>query len=45
MLGNRGNPSGFSKVAAPMMRRAMKTAMTKDLARFAERLEQHEEIS
>lgn len=42
-LGNRGTPSGFSKVAAPVMRRAMRTAMTKDLARLAERLEQQKE--
>lgn len=39
-LRNRGTPTGFAKVAAPVMRRAMKTAMTKDLARLAERLEQ-----
>jgi hypothetical protein len=37
-LRNRGTPSGFVKVAAPVMRRAMKAAMTKDLARLAERL-------
>jgi hypothetical protein len=37
-LRNRGTPSGFAKVAAPVMRRAMKGAMTKDLARLAERL-------
>jgi hypothetical protein len=37
-LRNRGTPSGFAKVAAPVMRRAMKAAMTKDLARLAERL-------
>jgi hypothetical protein len=42
-LRNRGTPSGFSKVAAPVMRRAMKAAMTKDLARLAERLELQEE--
>lgn len=42
-LRNRGTPSGFSKVAAPVMRRAMKTAMTKDLARLTERLEQQKE--
>ena len=38
-LRNRGNPSGFAKVAAPVLRRAMKAAMTKDLARLATRLE------
>lgn len=37
-LRNRGEPSGFSKVAAPVMARAMKSAMTKDLARLATRL-------
>jgi hypothetical protein len=44
-LRNRGTPTGFAKVGAPMMRRAMKTAMTKDLARLAERLEQQKETS
>jgi uncharacterized protein YndB with AHSA1/START domain len=38
-LRNRGRPSGFGKVAAPVMRKAMKGAMTKDLARLAERLQ------
>ena len=37
-LRNRGEPSGFAKVAAPMMARAMTGAMRKDLARLAERL-------
>jgi hypothetical protein len=37
-LRNRGTPSGFGRVAAPLMRRAMQRAMTKDLARLAERL-------
>lgn len=37
-LRNRGAPSGFAKVAAPMMARAMRAAMTKDLARLAARL-------
>ena len=41
-LRNRGTPSGFSKVAAPVMRRAMNAAMTKDLVRLADRLEQQE---
>ena len=38
-LRNRGNPSGFSRVAAPMMERAMKRATTKDLARLKAMLE------
>ena len=33
-LRNRGTPSGFSKVAAPMMVSAMRRANTKDLARL-----------
>jgi Polyketide cyclase / dehydrase and lipid transport len=37
-LRNRGAPSGFSKVAAPMMVRAMRSAMTKDLERLSRRL-------
>jgi uncharacterized membrane protein len=37
-LRNRGAPSGFSKVAAPMMSRAMRSAMTKDLDRLSRRL-------
>lgn len=37
-LRNRGAPSGFTKVAAPMMARAMKSAMGKDLARLEQRL-------
>jgi uncharacterized membrane protein len=37
-LRNRGAPSGFSKVAAPMMSRAMRNAMTKDLERLSRRL-------
>ncbi|MCF6742755.1 ATPase [Blastococcus sp. KM273128] len=37
-LRNRGAPSGFGKVAAPLMARAMTSAMTKDLARLTERL-------
>ncbi len=36
---NRGNPSGFSRATAPMMERAMKRAMTKDLARLKTMLE------
>ena len=38
-LRNRGNPSGFSRVAAPLMERAMSRATTKDLARLKEMLE------
>lgn len=41
-LRNRGTPTGFAKVAAPMMRTAMRGAMTKDLSRLAERLAQDE---
>ena len=37
-LRNRGEPTGFAKVAGPVMAKAMKSAMTKDLARLAERL-------
>jgi Polyketide cyclase / dehydrase and lipid transport len=33
-LRNRGNPSGFTKMAAPMMARAVRKATTKDLARL-----------
>jgi uncharacterized protein YndB with AHSA1/START domain len=39
-LRNRGTPSGFARVAAPVMQKAMKGAMTKDLARLSERLAQ-----
>ena len=39
-LRNRGTPSGFARVAAPVMRTAMRGAMTKDLARLSERLRQ-----
>ena len=38
-LRNRGNPSGFSRVAAPIMQRAMRRATTKDLARLKALLE------
>jgi uncharacterized membrane protein len=37
-LRNRGVPSGFATVAAPVMARAMKNAMGKDLDRLARRL-------
>ena len=38
-LRNRGEPSGFQKVAAPVMARAMRRAMTKDLERLSAILE------
>ncbi len=38
-LRNRGNPSGFSRLTAPMMERAMRRATTKDLARLKSMLE------
>ena len=38
-LRNRGRPSGFGKVAAPMMASAMRRANAKDLARLKEILE------
>ncbi|RAG83456.1 ATPase [Streptacidiphilus pinicola] len=38
-LRNRGEPSGFAKVAAPMMAAAMRRANTKDLARLRQLLE------
>jgi uncharacterized membrane protein len=38
-LRNRGRPSGFSRVAGPVMATAMRRANRKDLARLAERLE------
>jgi uncharacterized protein YndB with AHSA1/START domain len=34
-LRNRGEPSGFQKVAAPVMARAMRRAMNKDLQRLS----------
>jgi Activator of Hsp90 ATPase homolog 1-like protein len=33
-LRNRGEPAGFAKVAAPVIARAMRRAMTKDLRRL-----------
>jgi uncharacterized protein YndB with AHSA1/START domain len=36
---NRGEPSGFQRVAAPVMARAMQRAMTKDLERLSAILE------
>ena len=38
-LRNRGEPSGFAKVAAPIMARAMRRAMTADLRRLSAILE------
>jgi hypothetical protein len=32
---NRGEPSGFAKVGAPVMARAMKRAMSQDLERLS----------
>jgi uncharacterized protein YndB with AHSA1/START domain len=40
MMRNRGEPSGFAKVAAPVMARAMKRAMGQDLKRLSEILQQ-----
>lgn len=34
-LRNRGGPAGFAKIAAPMMARAMRRAMTTDLERLS----------
>ena len=39
-LRNRGEPSGFTKVAAPMMAAAMRRAMRKDLRRLKAILEE-----
>lgn len=39
-LRNRGNPAGFSRVAAPVMERAIRRATTKDLARLKRLLEE-----
>jgi uncharacterized membrane protein len=38
-LRNRGEPSGFAKVGAPVMARAMKRAMSQDLERLGEILQ------
>lgn len=38
-LRNTGAPSGFARLAAPVMRRAMRSAMTKDLHRLKTILE------
>ena len=44
-LRNRGTPSGFSRMAAPALERAMRRATTKDLARLKELLETREEAT
>lgn len=41
-LRNRGTPSGFSRVAGPVMVRAMRRATTKDLTRLKQLLESGE---
>ena len=38
-LRNRGEPTGFKKIAVPVMARAMRRAMTKALERLSARLE------
>ena len=38
-LRNNGSPSGFARIAAPVMELAMRRAMTKDLAALKRRLE------
>ena len=38
-LRNRGEPSGFSKIGAPLVARAMRRANGKDLRRLKEILE------
>jgi uncharacterized protein YndB with AHSA1/START domain len=39
-LRNRGEPAGFAKVTAPVMARAMRRAMSKDLQQLGEILQQ-----
>jgi hypothetical protein len=41
-LRNRGIPAGFSRVAAPVIERAMRRATTKDLRRLKAMLEKDE---
>ena len=41
-LGNRGEPSGFARLSAPVMERAMVRATTKDLAHLKALLESAE---
>lgn len=43
-LRNRGEPSGFKKIAAPVMAAAMRRAMTKDLERLSARLERRDVV-
>jgi hypothetical protein len=43
MLRNRGRPTGFSKVASPIMTSAMRRANSKDLARLKKLLERDRE--
>ncbi|MCW2755875.1 MAG: ATPase [Marmoricola sp.] len=43
-LRNRGNPVGFTRVAAPMMEIAMRRATSKDLARLKALLESEDPI-
>lgn len=40
-LRNRGTPSGFSKLVAPLIARAMRKANTKDLALLKKLMESH----
>ena len=40
-LRNRGDPAGFKKIAAPVMTRAMRRAMTKDLEHLSAILQRH----
>ena len=44
-LRNCGTPSGFARIARPVVRRAMKRAMNEDLARLGERLRHHHPLS
>lgn len=41
-LRNRGNPSGFARLGAPVVEQAMRRATTKDLARLKAVLEQRD---
>ena len=43
-LRNRGNPSGFGRLTAPLLERAMRRATTKDLARLKALLERRSEL-
>ncbi len=45
VLRNRGEPTGFSKIGAPMMERAMRRANRKDLDRLKAHLEASEPTS